>query len=92
MMSIASIFFFSAKTQIEVLVGVAERGKLVTARHHIFQSFYTSTFSKFRKFTPIKRVKCNILNLEYYIFGVFIHLIGIVSQFSYAHFTCYNQV
>ena len=51
--------------------------------------FYTSTFSKFWKFTPKKRVIRDILNLKPYIFGVFIHLIRIISQFSYisAHFT-----
>ena len=54
--------------------------------------FYTSTFSRFNKFTPRKRVNRDILNLEYYIFGIFIHTIGIISQFSYvyAHFTHYQ--
>ena len=75
--------------QLLMLVMVPSKG-----RHHICQTFYTSTFSRFRKFTPRKRVNRDILNLEYYIFGIFIHLIIIVSQFSYisAHFTHYQWV
>ena len=60
----------------------------VSSWHHICQFFYTSTFSKFWQFTPKKRVNHDILNLKYYIFGVFIHLIhliGIISQFSYVY-------
>ena len=58
-------------------------------RHHICQFFYTSTFLNFWKFTRKKRVNRDILNLKYHILDVFIHLIGIISQFSYvhAHFT-----
>ena len=61
-------------------------------RHHICQFFYTSTFSKCLKFTRRKRANRNILNPKYYIFGVLIHRIWILSQFSYvhAHFTCYQ--
>ena len=68
--------------------------KMGALRHHICQTFYTSTFSRFKKFTPRKRVNRDILNLEYYIFGIFIHTIGIISQFSYvyAHFTHYQWV
>ena len=75
--------------QLLMLVMVPSKG-----RHHICQTFYTSTFSRFRKFTPRKRVNRDILNLEYYIFGIFIHTIGIISQFSYvyAHFTHYQWV
>ena len=43
MISIASFFVFSAKTQIEVLVGVAERGKSVT-RHYICNFFTPAHF------------------------------------------------
>ena len=37
------------------------------------------------EFTPKKRVNREILNLKYYMFGIFIHLIVIVSQFSYIY-------
>ena len=37
------------------------------------------------KFTPKKRVNRDILNIKYYIFGIFINLIVIVSQFSYIY-------
>ena len=55
------------------------------------KKIYTSTFSKF---TPRKRVNRDILNLKHCNFGIFIHLIVIVSQFSYiyAHFTHYQWV
>ena len=64
------------------------------------QTSYLSNFLhqqifKIFKIYPKKRVNRNILNLKYYIFGVFIHLIGIISQFSYyvyAHFTRYQWV
>ena len=61
-------------------------------RQDICHFAYTCTFSKFEKFTPKKRVNRDILNLKLYIFGVFIHLIGIISQFLYvyAHFTRYQ--
>ena len=38
-------------------------------RHHSCQSFYTSSFWKL---TQKKRATCNILNLKFYIVGVFI--------------------
>ena len=52
-------------------------------RQDICHFAYTCTFSKFEKFAPKKRVNRDILNLKYYIFGVSIHRIGIISQFSY---------
>ena len=58
------------------------------------QIFYTSTVSRFWKFTQKKRVNRDILNLKYYIFGAFTHSIGIISQFSYVyvHYTHYQWV
>ena len=53
------------------------------SRHDICQFFYTSTFSKFYKFTPKKHVNRDILNLKYYIFCVSIYRIWIISQFLY---------
>ena len=52
------------------------------------KNFHTSACSKFSKFTPKKRANRDILDLKYYIFGVAINLIGIISLFSnvYAHF------
>ena len=50
---------------------------VVAARRDIGQKNYTSAFSKFRKFTPKKCVNRDISNLKPYIFGVFIHFIGI---------------
>ena len=52
------------------------------------QTSYLSIFLhkhmfKIWKFTPKKRVNRDILNLKYYIFGIFINFIVIISQFSY---------
>ena len=59
-----------------------------------YQTWYLSIFLhqhtfKILKIYPKKRVNRNILNTKLYIFGVLIHLFGIISQFSYisAHFT-----
>ena len=49
----------------------------------IFVIFLHSTFSK--KITPKKHANRNILNLKFYIFGVFVHLIGIIFQFAYEY-------
>ena len=60
----------------------------------LFQTWYLSIFLykhifKFLKSYPKKCANCDILNLKYHILDVFIHLIGIISQFSdvHAHFT-----
>ena len=46
------------------------------------------------KIYPQKRVNCDILNLKYYICCMFIHLIGMTSQFSYlfAHVALYQWI
>ena len=62
MISIASNFFFSAKAQIKLLVGVAERGKSVTGRHHICQFFTPALFQNLENLPQKKRVNRNILN------------------------------
>ena len=58
----------------------------------IFVNFFTQAhFQNFENLPPKKRVNLDISNLKY---DVFIHLIGIISQFSYvyAYFTHYQWV
>ena len=52
MISIASNLLFSAKTHIEFLVLVEERGKSVTARHYICQKFTLAHFQNLENSPP----------------------------------------
>ena len=61
-------------------LGVVNRGHCQTWYLSIF--LYQHIF-KFLKIYPKKCVNRDILNLKYHILDVFIHLIGIISQFSY---------
>ena len=59
-----------------------------------FETPLSQALFKTLKIYPKKRVNRNISKLKYYIFDAFIHLIGIIFQFSYvyAHFTHYQWV
>ena len=60
-----------------------------------YLSFFLNEQFKFVwKFTPKKRVNRDISNPKPYIFGVLIHLIGTICQFSYiyAYFTHFQRV
>ena len=58
------------------------------ARHDICQMFYTSTVSQILKFTWENARKSRHFRLLIWNFGIFIHIIWLISQFSsiYAHF------
>ena len=58
------------------------------------KNFTPAHFQNFENLPQKKRVNRDILNLKPYIFGVFIHFIGIISQFSNisGHFTHFQWV
>ena len=54
-------------------------------RHDICPIFYTSRFSKVYKFIPKNCVICIIWDPKYYVFTIYFHNIGIISQFKYSY-------